>query len=232
MSHKIHPFSFRIGTIFSWKSKWLNKKEYSRYLKQDWDLRNFIKKKLSNAGVKEILIERSANLINIIICSSRPGIVIGRGGTGIEELKIAVEAMLKPPKQKLPTGQAKIEVKLEIQEVKSPETHAQLVAQNIASELERRIPYRRTLKRALDRVSQEKVVKGVKILLSGRLNGAEIARSEWLSYGKIPLGTLRADIDFAESCSYTTYGIVGVKVWIYKGEVFEKNANTQESKTS
>lgn len=220
MSHKVHPFSFRIGTIFDWKSKWLNKKNYSKYLKQDWDLRNFIKKKVSGAGVKEILIERSADLINIIIHSSRPGIIIGRGGAGIEELKKAIEARLKPSKQKLPTGQAKIEVRLEIQELKSPQTHAQLIAQNLASELERRIPYRRALKRTLDRVSQERDVKGAKILVSGRLNGAEIARREWLSYGKIPLGTLRADIDFAESRAHTTYGVVGVKVWIYKGEIF------------
>lgn len=212
MSHKIHPFSFRIGINTDWKSKWLNKKNYSKYLKQDWDLRNFIKKKLSNAAVKEILIERSANLVNITIHSSRPGIVIGRGGTGIEDLKKALKNRLE---------NKKIEIRLEVQEVKSPGTHAQLVAQNIASELERRIPYRRVLKRALDRVSQEKIVKGAKILVSGRLNGAEIARSQWLSYGKIPLGTLRADIDFAESPAYTTYGVVGVKVWIYKGEVFE-----------
>lgn len=222
MSHKIHPFSFRLGTIFSWKSKWLNKKNYSKYLKEDWILRTFIKKRLSQAGVKDIIIERSANLINIIIHSSRPGIVIGRGGTGIEELKKAIEAKLKTPKQsKLAMGQAKTEVRLEIQEVRSPESHAQIVAQNVVSELERRIPYRRVLKRSLGRVSQEKEVEGVKILLSGRLNGAEIARSEWLSYGKIPLGTLRADVDFAGTQAYTTYGVIGVKVWIYKGEKFE-----------
>ncbi len=211
MSHKVHPFSFRIGTIFDWKSKWLNKKNYSRYLKEDWILRSFIRKKLSQAGLKDIIIERSANSVNIIIYSSRPGIVIGRGGTGIEELKTAIEANLK---------NKKTEVRLEIQEVKSPESHAQLVANNIASELERRIPYRRILKRTLDRVSQQKEVKGAKILLSGRLNGAEIARSEWLSYGKIPLGTLRADVDFAKARAYTTYGVVGVKVWIYKGLQF------------
>jgi len=212
MSHKVHPFSFRIGTIFDWKSKWLNKKNYSKYLEEDWVLRSFIRKKLSQAGLKDIIIERSANSVNIIIYSSRPGIVIGRGGTGIEELKTAIEAKLK---------NKKTEVRLEIQEVKSPESHAQLVANNVASELERRIPYRRILKRTLGRVSQQKEVKGVKILLSGRLNGAEIARSEWLSYGKIPLGTLRADIDFAIARAYTTYGVVGVKVWIYKGERFE-----------
>lgn len=211
MSHKVHPFSFRIGIIFDWKSKWLNKKNYSRYLEEDWILRSFIWKKLSQASVKDIIIERSANSIKIIIHSSRPGIIIGRGGTGIEELKKAIEANLK---------NKKTELKLEIQEIRGPESHAQLVASNIASELERRIPYRRILKRTLDRVSQQKEVKGVKILLSGRLGGAEIARRAWLSYGKIPLSTLRADIDFAKARAYTTYGVVGVKVWINKGLQF------------
>ena len=212
MSHKINPFCFRVGIIFDWKSKWLNKKNYSKFLKEDWILRNFIDKKLSQASVRDIIIERSANSINIIIHSSRPGIIIGRGGTGIEELKKEIEAIIK---------NKKTEIKLEIQEVRSPESHAQLVAKNVASELERRIPYRRILKRTLSRVSQQKEVKGVKILLAGRLNGAEIARSEWLSHGKIPLGTIRADIDFAKARAYTTYGVVGVKIWIYKGEKFE-----------
>lgn len=211
MGHKVHPRAFRLGKITNWNSRWLNKKRYRNYLEQDTKLRCFIEEKLKTAAIEKVVIERSANLLNIIIFSGRPGLIIGRGGTGIEELKSQLEKLIKD----------KIALKLEIQEVKNPEASASLVAQMVAEQLEKRVSWRRVLKQTLDRVIANKEVEGVKIALSGRLGGAEMSRKEWLSRGKIPAQTIRANIDFGSSSAYTTYGVVGVKVWIYKGEVFE-----------
>jgi len=175
-------------------------------------------KKLAKTGVERIEIERSANLMKVIIKTARPGIIIGRGGGGIEQLKEDIKRLIS---KELP-GIGKTEIRLEVEEVKLPESQASIVAQNIAEQIERRIPYRRVLKQSIDKTIQIKTVEGVKIMIKGRLDGAEIARTEWLLKGKIPLQTLRAKIDYACATAYTTYGTVGIKVWIYKGEVFEK----------
>jgi small subunit ribosomal protein S3 len=206
MSHKINPISNRLGIIKDWNSKWFNKKKRADYLREDSLVRDFIKKKLAKAAVERVIIERSANLINIVVYSARPGIIIGRGGTGVEELK-------KEIKKKI---QGKTEVRLDIQEIRKSEVSAALVGQNIAEQLEKRLPFRRVIKKSVDQTSQNKNVKGVKIAVKGRLDGTEMARREWLRKGRIPLQTLRADIDFAKVNAYTTYGVVGVKVWIYK----------------
>jgi len=173
-------------------------------------------KKIVKAGIQRIEIERSGNLMKIIIRTARPGIIIGRGGGGIEQLKEDVKKLIL--KETPNTG--KMEIRLEVEEVKSPESQAPIVAQNIVEQIEKRLPYRRVLKQSIEKIMQIKEVEGVKIMLKGRLDGAEIARTEWLLKGKIPLQTLRAKIDYALSTAFTTYGTVGVKVWIYKGEMF------------
>jgi small subunit ribosomal protein S3 len=206
MSHKVDPISNRLGIIKDWNSRWFNKKKRADYLREDSLIRDFIKKKLAKAAIERVIIERSANLINIIVYSARPGIIIGRGGTGVEELK-------KEIKKKI---QEKSEVRLDIKEIRKSEVSAVLVGQNIAEQLEKRMPFRRVLKKSIDQVSQNKNVKGVKIAVKGRLGGTEMARREWLKDGRIPLQTLRADIDFAKINAYTTYGVIGIKVWIYK----------------
>lgn len=215
MTHKVHPRAFRLGYTTDWKSRWFNRKKYKEYLKQDYYLREFIISRLKQAAIKEIEIKRSANSINIVIHAARPGIIIGRGGTGIQEIKREII-------DKIFKGQTKdLDIKLDIEEIKKPETHAQIVAQSIAEQLERRMPFRRVMKQTLSKVMQSPEVKGVKISISGRLGGTEMARREWLKAGEMPLQTLRADIDYAHINAYTTYGVIGVKVWVYKGEKFE-----------
>ena len=211
MARKINPFLHRLGIINDWKSRWFNMSEYKKYLRSDIELRSFLEKKLENAAVEDIIIERSSNSLTINIHSARPGIIIGRGGTGVEELKAAVVKKVNE----------KLEIKINIIEIRNHELSAKLVAQSIAEQIKKRAPFRRALKQAIERTMQNKQAKGVKIEISGRLNGAEMARTEWLSEGKIPLQTIRADISFAKCSSHTTYGVVGIKVWIYKGEVFE-----------
>ena len=212
MGKKINPFLYRLGIIRDWKSKWFSDGKYSEYLRNDVELREFLKKKLLKAAVEDIIIERSSNSVTVNIHSARPGIIIGRGGTDAEELRKEVSKIIKE----------KVEVKVNIIEVRNFETSAQLVAQSIAEQLERRIPFRRTIKKTIERTMQNKQAQGIKVAVAGRLDGAEMARTEWLSEGKIPLQTLRADIDFAKFNAHTTYGVVGIKVWIYKGEVFEE----------
>jgi len=216
MGHKVHPFSFRLGVISDWKSRWCNSKNYKKYLEQDIGLRRFLEKKLAKAAVEDVIIERSANLITVNIFSGRPGVIIGRGGTGADELREKI-------KDKINRGGSddNLEVKVNIQEVKYPEANAKLVGQSIAEQIEKRTPFRRTLKKAIERVMQNKEVKGVKVSIAGRLDGAEMSRREWLSEGKIPLQTLRSNVDFSQVNAYTTYGVIGIKVWVYKGEVFE-----------
>ena len=217
MGRKVHPFIFRLGIVTNWKSRWFNKKQYADFLKQDIELRDFIMKKLEKAGINSIEIERSANLVNVIIKTIRPGLVIGRGGGGIEELKKEIKRVFEKNKSEL----ANMEIRLEIEEVKDPNIQAAIVGMEIASQIERRLPYRRVMKQTLDKIMQNKNAKGAKIVVKGRLNGAEIARKEWLKKGRIPLQTLRSNIDYASKTAYTTYGTIGVKVWIYKGEVFK-----------
>lgn len=212
MARKINPFLYRLGIINDWKSRWFNMDKYKQYLKNDIELRSFLEEKLKSASVEDIIIERSSNSLTINIHSARPGIIIGRGGTGVEELKTAVTKMVAE----------KLEIKINIIEIRNYELSAKLVAQSIAEQIEKRSPFRRTLKQAIERTMQNKQVKGVKVEIAGRLDGAEMARTEWLSEGKIPLQTIRADISFAKYVANTTYGVVGIKVWIYKGEVFEE----------
>lgn len=216
MGRKVHPFIFRLGSVTNWKSRWFSKKQYREFLEQDTKLRSFIMEKLRKASINLIEIERSANSLNIIIKTARPGLVIGRGGEGIEELKNEIKKLL----QKNNSGQSNFEIRLEVEEVKDPDIQAAIVGMEIANQIERRLPYRRVIKQALDKIMQNSKAKGAKIMIKGRLNGAEIARKEHLKKGKIPLQTLRSDIDYASSTAYTTYGTIGIKVWIYKGEVF------------
>lgn len=214
MGKKVNPFLYRLGFIRDWKSKWFSADKYSQYLRNDVELREFLREKLLRAAVEDIIIERSANSVVVNIHSARPGIIIGRGGAEIEELKKEIAKKI---------GE-KVEVRVNILEVRNSDASAKLVAQSIAEQIEKRIPFRRTLKKAIERTMQNNQVQGIKVAIAGRLDGAEMARTEWLSDGKIPLQTLRADIDFAKFNAHTTYGVVGVKVWIYKGEIFEEKA--------
>jgi small subunit ribosomal protein S3 len=207
MGQKVNPHGLRIGIIKDWDTKWYaNDKNFSEYLVEDVKIREFLKKKLFISGISRIEIERAANKIKINVNTAKPGLVIGKGGSGIEDLRKLVEKM---------TGKS---VLINITEIKAPELNAQLVAENIAAQLEKRISFRRAMKQAMGR-SMKAGAKGIKTQVAGRLNGAEIARTEHYHEGTIPLQTLRADIDYGFAESDTTYGKIGVKVWIYKGEV-------------
>lgn len=212
MGQKISPTSFRVGINKDWASRWFGGRKYRDYLKADLKVRAFLEKKLKNMGIDRIELERETNSLNIIVYTSRPGFLIGRGGTGVEVLKEAVKNLLKK----------KIIIRLEIQEIKNPEASAKIMAESMVEQIEKRIPFRRILKQTLAKIIANREVKGAKLMMGGRLDGSEIARSEHLEEGSLPLQTLRANIDFAKGTAITTYGTVGVKVWIYKGEIFEK----------
>jgi len=217
VGQKVNPVVFRLGQTQDWKSRWYSKKSYREFLKQDVALREFLARKLLKAGIDKIEIERSGNMLSVIVKTARPGLIIGRGGGGIEELKEDVKKIIARSKV---AGIPKFEIRLEIEEVKTPELCAAIAAQNMAEQIERRLPFRRVMKQALDKILQLKEAKGAKIMMKGRLGGAEIARTEWLAKGSIPLHTLRADIDYAQATAFTTYGTVGITVWVYKGEIF------------
>ncbi len=219
MGRKVHPFIFRLGTVNDWKSRWFDRKKYKELLEQDVKLRAFVLKRLSKAAINLVEIERSANVLKIIIETARPGLVIGRGGSGVEELKQEIKKIICKNNPEI----SNVDVNLEINEIRDPNSHAAIVAQDIASQIERRMPYRRVIKQTLDKIIQSNGVQGAKISVKGRLNGAEIARKEWLKKGRLSLQTLRANIDYAEATAYTTYGTIGVKVWISKGEIFDKD---------
>lgn len=220
MGQKVHPTAFRLGFVKDWTSRWFSIARYKQFLIEDIAIRELIEKKLArSAAVERVEIERSANLVNIIIHTARPGILIGRGGTGVETIKKEIESRIFKMRR-LTEGFKMPKVRVEIREVRNPESFASLVAYDVANALERRVPYRRVLKQAIGKTFENKKIEGVKISVSGRLDGAEIARIEWLAKGKIPLHTLRADIDYFHANAYTTYGVIGVKVWLYKGEVF------------
>lgn len=210
MGKKINPFLHRLGIIRDWKSKWFNAGNYRKFLRKDVELREFLREKLKKALIDDIIIERSSNSMTVSVYSARPGIIIGRGGTGAEELKTDIIKKI---------GE-KMEIKVNIIEIRNVELNANLVAQSVAEQIEKRLPFRKVLKQAIEKTMHNKQAQGIKIAVSGRLNGAEMSRVEWLSEGKIPLQTIRADIDFAKYTARTTYGAIGVKVWIYKGEVF------------
>jgi small subunit ribosomal protein S3 len=212
MGQKISPTSLRIGIHKDWASRWFGGRKYQAYLKDDLKTRTFLQKKLKNMGIDRIDLERGTDALNVVIHTSRPGFLIGRGGTGVEELKGQIRNLLK----------RKIAIRLDIQEIKNPEASAAIMAESIVEQIEKRIPFRRILKQTLAKIMSSREVKGAKIMMGGRLDGAEIARSEHLEQGSLPLQTLRADIDYAKDTAHTTYGTVGIKVWIYKGEVFDK----------
>ncbi len=208
MGQKVHPYGFRLGINRTWRSRWFARKDYGALLHEDLHLKVMLKKKFYHAGISRIEIERAANKLTIIIFTSRPGIIVGKKGTEIEKLKKDLQVL---------TGR---DINLKIQEVNKPELDAQLVSEGIAQQLEKRIAFRRAMRRAVDSTLRFGA-KGIKVRTSGRLNGAEIARTEWYLTGQLPLHTIRADIDYGFAEANTTYGVIGVKVWIYKGEVFE-----------
>ncbi|OGY84375.1 MAG: 30S ribosomal protein S3 [Candidatus Kerfeldbacteria bacterium RIFCSPLOWO2_01_FULL_48_11] len=212
MGQKVHPKIFRMGITQQWQSKWFAKKQYAQFLEQDLQIRRIIKDKFKDAGVASVDIERSGTTVTIMIHTSRPGVVIGRGGAGVEELRTTVAKKFFDKKQN---------VRITIEEVAQPLLNAQIVCQNMIEQIEKRIPFRRVLKTAVDQ-ARRAGAKGVKSMVAGRLGGAEIARTEKLTWGSLPLHTLRADIEYARGTAQTTYGTIGVKVWVYKGEVFSK----------
>ena len=207
MGQKVHPFILRIGIIRTWHSRWFaNRKDYPRFIAEDYKIRKFIRARFKLAAVSNVVVERLADKVKIRIFSARPGIIIGRHGADIERLREDLNSMVKK------------EVTIDIEEVKNPAIDAQLVAQNVAMQLEKRVAFRRAVKRAMEQ-AMNSGAKGIRATCAGRLNGAEIARTETYRVGSIPLQTLRADIDYGFTEAMTTYGLIGVKVWIYKGDI-------------
>lgn len=214
MGQKVSPISFRINFNQPWLSRWFGlNKRYTEFFREDYHLRQFLAKRLKNMGVDKIEIERSPNAVSLFIYTARPGLIIGRGGSEIESLKKAIQRIARK----------KTTVHLEVLEFKNPETSASIVAELMVEQIEKRLPYRRVLKQALAKIiANQKEVKGAKVELAGRLDGNEIARTEHLEEGSLPLQTLRANISYAKKTAHTTYGTVGVKVWIYKGIKFKE----------
>lgn len=208
MGQKVHPYGFRLGVTKTWRSRWFSKQDYAKLLFEDLELKESLRDRLKSAGVSSIEVDRPGNKLRITIRTSRPGIIIGRKGAEIEKLK---QDLAKKTKR---------EVFIDIQEVHKPELDAQLVAESIALQLEKRVAFRRAMRKAVDSALRFGC-KGIKVRVSGRLNGAEIARSEWYLQGQLPLHTLRADIDYGFAEAFTTYGVIGVKCWIYKGEIID-----------
>lgn len=210
MGQKVNPISLRLGIVKTWESRWFAGKKYADYILEDYQIRKFIKEKLHHAGVAKIEIERSTRRVRLRIFTARPGIVIGKKGSEIEKLKKQLE------------GRVSQEVLIDIQEVRKPEVDAQLVAENVAMQIERRVAFRRAMKRGVSSAMRFGA-QGVKIICSGRLGGAEMARTEWYREGRVPLHTLRADIDYGTTEARTTYGIVGIKVFVFHGEILKKD---------
>ena len=217
MGQKVNPYGIRLGINKTWSSRWYSKNEYTKLLHQDLKIKNYVEKKLKNASISKINIERAAKKLRLSIYSSRPGIIIGKKGADIETLKNDLSKM------------SNLEVFLDIKEVRKPEVEAKLVAENIASQLEKRISVRRAMKKAVQS-AMRLGAKGVKVVCSGRLGGAEIARTEKYHEGSVPLHTLRGDIDYSTAEAETTYGICGIKVWINKGEILSKDPYASEKK--
>ena len=212
MGQKVNPIGLRLGIVKTWDSKWYADKKYSEFVIEDYKIRKYLKKRLYHAGISKIEIERSTKRVRLRIFSARPGIIIGKKGSEIGQLKKELKSIVFQ------------EILIDIQEVRRPETDAQLVAENIALQLERRVAFRRAMKRSVTS-SMRFGAKGIKIICSGRLGGAEMARTEWYREGRVPLHTLRADIDYGFIEAKTTYGIIGVKVFIFKGEILSKDIN-------
>lgn len=210
MGHKVHPKIHRIQVIYTWDSRWFGKKKYAKFVEQDIRIREFLMKKFTDAHIDAIRVERGPKNMTVTILAAKPGFIIGRGGQGLENLRKQLE------KQFL---QMSLKIKLNIQEIRSPALSASVIAQTIVTDIEKRMPFRRVMKQSIEKVMKAGA-QGIKISISGRLNGADIARTEKLAAGKVPLITLRSDVDYANFEALTTYGKIGIKVWVYHGEVF------------
>lgn len=222
MGHKVHPKVFRMGVIYGWGSKWFaRKKDYADQVREDVQIKDFVFSELKDAGIDSVDIERKGDAIVVIVNAAKPGVIIGRSGAGSEGFK-------KKLKDKFWRGK-KVNLNINIFEVKKPALSANIVAQGVVADLENRMPFRRVMKQAIDKV-RKSGAEGIKIAIGGRLNGSEIARTEKMLDGKVPLTNLRADIDFAYGIAHTTYGVLGVKVWIYRGEIFDKENKNEKIK--
>ncbi len=218
MGQKVHPNGMRLGVIRDWNAKWFaNNRDYGKLLAEDLKIRAYLKKKLKNAAVSKVVIERPSSSLNVTVFTARPGIVIGKKGEDIEKLRREIGKLTSVP------------VQVGVEEVRKPEIDATLIAENVAQQLEKRIMFRRAMRRAIQGAMRSGAL-GVKIMISGRLNGAEIARTEWAREGRVPLHTLRADIDYGTAEAETTYGIIGIKVWVFKGEVFEFGGSAKQER--
>lgn len=223
MSKVVHPYAHRLVTLRDWKSRWIaGDKKYQEYLKSDVIMREYLTKKLRGSYVSSIEIERSPKATKLIIRTSRPGMIIGRNGEGLQKLRSDIDKLIR--KQKL---LAASDFKVEVVEVQNPDADAAIVAQSVSEALEKRLPFRRVLKQAAERVMGAKGVQGVRIVVGGRLGGAEIARTEEVKRGSVPLQTIRADVDFAREKAHMAYGVIGIKVWIYRGEVFSQKEDAK-----
>jgi small subunit ribosomal protein S3 len=238
MTHVAHPYGIRLGILNDWRSRWFDMRGYRQLLKIDTLLREYLWRELRGILVNSIEIERSPRALTVIIKTSQPGILIGRGGEGAEKLKEKIRSFVASLEQKPGTagrnapeggreGRGRPEIKVTIEEVRMPETYANILAQMMAQDLERRLPFRRVLKNSIEKAHANKEVQGVKVALKGRLDGAEMGRYEWLRKGRIPLQTLRADVDYAQQEARLPYGAIGIKVWIYKGERFSEKRESE-----
>jgi small subunit ribosomal protein S3 len=229
MAQKIQPNSFRIGITKPWAARWFFKRALRYFLEEDEAIRNFLRKKVLAAGIDAIEIERTQGAVKVVVRAQKPGVIIGRGGKGIDDLKTGLLVIVR--KLRLVNKiNDRFNLNLAIEELRRSEVSASVVAQNIATDIEKRQPYRRIMRRQVEFTRQNREVKGIKIKLSGRLNGAEISRHETMTEGKMPLQTLRANIDYGVATSFNSYGTIGIKVWIYKGEVFEEKKPREERK--
>ena len=234
MGQKVKPNAYRIGITLPWQNRWFYKKSLRYFLEEDFRIREYLRSKVLQAGIAGIEIERTSDALRVTIRAGRPGLIIGRGGKGIEELRNGLVQELKKRRRAVPiaersrilgpagTKEGPVNLNLSIEELKRSEVSAAATAQQVAFDIEKRLPYRRAMKRTLGLLLQNREVLGAKIRLSGRLNGAEISRNDWLAKGRMPLQTLRANVDYGEATSFNTYGTVGVKVWIYKGDLFSE----------
>lgn len=221
MGQKVNPNSYRIGITLPWQNRWFFKKSLQYFLEEDFRIREYLREKVLQAGIAGIEIERTSETLRVAIRAGRPGLIIGRGGKGIDDLRNGLLVEIKKHR-KAAKITAPFTVNLNIEELKRSEVSAAATAQQMAFDIEKRLPYRRAMKRTLEMLMQNREVLGAKVRLSGRLNGAEISRNDWLAKGRMPLQTLRANIDYGEATAFNTYGTVGVKVWIYKGDIFQK----------
>jgi small subunit ribosomal protein S3 len=222
MSHTVHPYSHRLGILRDWKSRWFSPKgKYQENLRGDVLIRGYLEKKLKGYFVADIEIERSAKVLSVIVSSSRPGMIIGRQGDGATKLREDLKKLLTKEKLFDPN----VDLRLDVKEIKSPESNAAIVGQMVVEGLEKRLPFRRVVKQTLEKVMANRDVEGVRIFLAGRLGGATMSRTEDRKLGRIPLQTLRADVDYSVTRAIMPYGVIGVKVWIYRGEIFDNEAN-------